>query len=330
MARSHKKRGQLTAFMLVSFVVVIMVVLMVIMYISLAGVSISNKQFALKKVNEVKQYINDCITTGLVEGLRKVGIAGIKDHMRSINCEGFGGISGIRSVSERPEIETRINEKNIEVDADFGIVVGDDKASIAIRKQSYSYDLYEERVIDSDDDGIVDYDERIDSLGNVGMLILQKGTMVSNPRISLGIEKGNEIGQLSGIVVAEPYGEFVPSAMIAIIYDKCDESKIAIIDKETYEAHKVSCLTFFGKHTYAAAEITKASSYFVGSCDDYECDWVTSRLNEADGSEETGIQQQNSGQDVIGNEPAENLIEQPENENEIDCTDSNILNPKCQ
>src|SRR3989344_3867475 len=108
----RKKKGQLTAFVLVAFVILIAIVLLTVMYVSLFKVSISNKQFVNDKVDEVKTYINDCITNGLIQGLKTVGAANIQEYMKSINCNGvLGQISGINVDYGKESINAVLKDK---------------------------------------------------------------------------------------------------------------------------------------------------------------------------------------------------------------------------
>ena len=65
-----KKRGQLTAFVLVGFVILIAIVLLTVLYMSLARVSVSNKQFVNDKIEEVNAYVKDCLENSLFKRLK--------------------------------------------------------------------------------------------------------------------------------------------------------------------------------------------------------------------------------------------------------------------
>ena len=324
----QKKKGQLTTFVLVGFVVVILIVLITILYLSLTTVSINNKLYVNNKLEELKSRIEECITKGLIDGLRAVGAENIKEYMKSINClDIFGDIPDIKINSNKETINANLIKDHINVDyyADISLVKENVKADLG--KLSYTYNLY--NIYGLNNDKGADSTMQLSTFGGIGILVVPQGTIISGSNFSIGIKQKDDVIQLSDTIIIKPYSTFSPFASINIVYDNCIKGKTAIVDKQTSQTLETVCLTL-NEDTYASAVITSTSDYFVGSCDKFQCCW--NKICEKGIGENCNNCPSDcicsSGQDVIGNEPTENPVGQPGDGNEVDCTGTS-RKPEC-
>ena len=271
--KTMHKKSQLTAFVLVAFVMVILVVLLTVLYISIANVSISNKQFVNDKVDEVKTYINDCITNGLILGLKTVGIDKINEYMKSLSCIEFvGQIKDASLNSNSDNIDARLKDEQIDVDYYADISVKKGNSNSEIDKLSYSYNLYNILGIDENNDNKADLDFSIGTIGNIGVLLILQGTSIDNDNIAIEIKPADNPSQLSDTIAIRPDNKFNPFPALRIIYPNCIDKETAIINKKSFAGIETSCLSL-DNDIYAISEIKESSEYFVGSCDNFRCCW---------------------------------------------------------
>jgi len=268
-----KKRGQLTAFVLVGFVILIAIVLLTVLYMSLARVSVSNKQFVNDKIEEVNAYVKDCLENGLVKGLRLVGTDGIEEYMKSINCLGvLGSVSGIEIYSTDDDINASLNNDKIDAKYFADISINKGSTTSSLNRLDFSYNLYQEFNVDKDKDGKADTDLSLGSFAGVGVLTMPRDIGIEQGKIVVGIKPRENENMLSDIIYINPENDFNPFAALNIVYSNCIDGNTAIINRQTLESFQTSCLQL-NENVYAISEIKESSEYFVGSCSNFRCCW---------------------------------------------------------
>jgi len=272
-----EKRGQLTTFVLVAIVVIVIIVFLAAIFVGRTKLSISNQSYVSKKTNEVRDVLNGCVGNAVAEGIKSVGLAELEDYMQNMGCdEEIRNIFDARLLGNK-KIDTRIDNDNIGVDVDYGIEVGKDVDRAMIGKQSFTYPRRESINADEDGNDIVDSRAEASVAGGLAILEIARGTRVSNQDVGINVMGKEDAVQYSDIISIYPENKFRPTAKLKIYVDSCEDSDDeygydAIIDRNSGKAYKIECKEINGR-VYAVAEIDKASDYFFGTCDDYDCPW---------------------------------------------------------